>query len=797
MGKKQPEQSKKDQRGCLGRLIWWLIKAGLVVGAFVVLGILGLMGWAKLSASNVSLASLTPGGDSVVLANDGKTVLGHIASDQTGKQLDSDNIPSLIKQAQLAAEDKSFYNHGAIDAYGLGIAMAKDALSMSFDAGGSTIDQQLAKKLVGSEKSLTRKIDELKVANKIESTYTKDDILRMYLNANYYGRGSYGIEDAAQTWFGVSATSLNNVHDPLQVARAAFLASLVQQPGNFEKYNGRPSNLVNADSLWDRVHGVLDQFSQVEKVDPTQMVPPDVIVKAKNLLPLQLTDTVKPTGRVTDGDPYIVAYIHDWMAAWQTENAKILDSSLTDPNDPKAADKADQAGQAAAAGLLARGGLTIQTSLDANLQPMLVNAHKASISPGPSGMIVLNSRDGGVAAVSGGFNYGADPNNYAMYSERPPGSTMKPFVLADAVKHGISPNSVFAAPEAFPGDGPPIQDHTRADAPKCKLTLVQALAKSNNVVYSEAISGKMASCQDRDHTTPIDGYPVNPGEVAQLLQDVGANASLVPGRDSPAKMTAETRLGIGATDYLSPLKLAVMYATLANGGTYLKPHFVDKVTHGDTSLFQFEPESHQVLDPQVAATVNQAMTHVFTEGTAVNDQVKDHPLAGKTGTTDTELADSWMAASNAVSPTASDEPALTFAGWKGQSPTSQGSDVGKVARSFFSHALAGHSRVDFPGADLNAGTHVGLDIPKAPPSAIKTPVTTPSTPDVPTTTEVPVTTTTTTHTTTRVAPPVTTTRSVPPPEGGGGTATGTVTPPTPPGQGGGAVQVVPTTKPSE
>src|SRR5215475_1713385 len=115
----------------------------------------------------------------------------------------------------------------------------------------------------------------------------------MYVNANYYGRGAYGIEDAARTWFGVSATTLNDVNNPLEVARAAFLASLVQQPSRFDDYKGRPSNLVNATAVWNRTRQTLDGLRLVTGFSQSQMVPQKVVDAAKALLPLRLTDTVK------------------------------------------------------------------------------------------------------------------------------------------------------------------------------------------------------------------------------------------------------------------------------------------------------------------------------------------------------------------------------------------------------------------------------------------------------------------------------------------------------------------------
>ncbi len=753
-----------------------LIITGLVVFVAIPLLVFGcFLGYAKYESSRITLPSLAPGGNTVVLASDGRTVLGHIASANAGTQLADAQVPGLVKQAHMAAEDRSFYEHGPFSLKGMAWAMARDAMSGSFEAGGSTITQQYAKKFVGDQRTLGRKTSELAIAYRLEHDYTKDHILSLYVNANYYGRGAYGIEDASRTWFGVSATTLSDMNDPLDVARAAFLAAIIQQPSYFSVYHGSPSDLTHASALWDRTRYVLDGLRQV-KGTPS-LVPQSVIDAAKKLLPLKLTNTVKNSGSAIDGDPYLMNYVHDWLVAWCTQQAE--DEGL-------ASAAAATQGQTQADELLARGGLKIQLSIDPALQAQVVSAHKANLADVKSGVVILNARDGGILAMSGGRDYTVDPFDYALYAERPPGSTMKPFVLADAVEHGVSPQSVFAAPRSITIDGPPIQSYTHADEPGCKATLADALAASNNVVYTELISGKMANCQDRTTLAKISGDPVTPATVADLLHKAGADASLVPGRTSPAPMTVEPRLAIGATIQLSPLKLAVMAATLADGGTYHQPYLISRIDlPNGAKLFQREASSRQVLSGTATATVNQTLTGAFTHGTAVNDQVPGHPLAGKTGTTDTAQGDAWMFAFNAAAPQSPNEPSMVCAAWAGSNPNLEGADVGKVCQQFFGAALRNRPTVNFPSAPANAGTPIGLVTSKPTPatsSQVKTTVPPTSAP-MPTASSVPIPSSTAHPTTPAATTPAPTTpsasspRSVPPPEQTSGQATGVVTPP--------------------
>jgi membrane peptidoglycan carboxypeptidase len=199
-----------------------LIKLGVTAVVLVVVGFACLIGYAKFESSRITLPNLTPNGSSIVLASDGKTVLGHIASADAGKQLTDVQVPALIRQAHMAAEDRGFYTHGPISLPGMAYAIFKDTAGMSFDAGGSTIAQQQAKKYVGSEKSIVRKVDELPYAYRLEHDYTKDQILDMYVNTNYYGRGAYGVEDAAQTWFGVSGGGHSGTELLRSVYRSAW-----------------------------------------------------------------------------------------------------------------------------------------------------------------------------------------------------------------------------------------------------------------------------------------------------------------------------------------------------------------------------------------------------------------------------------------------------------------------------------------------------------------------------------------------------------------------------------------------
>lgn len=496
------------------------IRALFRLGLLLVVLVFGGLGYAQYRASQISLPPLQIGDSSVILASDGQTELGHIAS--TGKNhvsLNDDQVSPLLQQVHMAAEDRSFLTHGAISLPGIAVAMLKNATSLSVKAGGSTITQQYVKDAyLTQEKTIDRKTKELLYSYKVEKEFTKTQIMTKYVNSKYYGRGAYGIEEAAQVWFGVSATELKDMNDPLQVARAAFLASIINQPSKFDDYQGNPSNLVNSKSLYERVNYVLDGLRDIEGVP--NMVSPDVIRMAKQQLPLTLTDTVKPSGSTMDGDPYLVGYTHDWLAAWQTEAAK---------SDGYSDDEAKEKGTATAEAMLTRGGIRIVTTLDAGLHRQLADAVTEELpSRGLSaGAIIQDPRSGGIVAMYAGNNHDTDQFNYALYANRQVGSVMKTVVLSDAVSQGISVQSVLPAPAYIEINGSKIYNDDRLAAPGCQLNLVDAMAKSNNPVHIELITGKMANCANPADLTPIEpNYPVSPSSVAALARKMGADSTL-------------------------------------------------------------------------------------------------------------------------------------------------------------------------------------------------------------------------------------------------------------------------------
>lgn len=674
----------------------------------------------KSLASTIDYPPLNFGENSTVYGSDGST-LGIIQAAGKGESsLKGDQISPLLRHAFLAIEDRGFYEHSGVSFWSMAKATLFNVEKGSFAAGGSTISQQYVKNAyLSREKTLDRYQKGVRLAYKLENDYSKDEILERYINSNYYGKGAVGIDDAAQAWFGHSATQITDVHNPEHVAKAAFLAALVQQPGTFEKPDERnPTQLKNINALKKRQVATLDGFREVKGVKQQDKVPSDVIEKAKQVALNVDAVNKKPKRNETTLDPYLLAYIKDWLAATEAEAAKQLDDRL---NDQAATEK----GQEQAKALLAQGGLKIYTTINPKLQALLPKAvgtgngklTKRGLS---IGSVIMDPATGAVAAIYGGADFAKDGNNYALYADRQPGSTMKTVVLADLVSKGISPMSVLPAPACIKldKDNPEqCNDNKRPGSETCKLSLADATALSNNPVFLEAISGKMADCGDPVNPaklSPISkDYQVSPQSVADLARKMGADDSTVPAKNSPAKLDPVPSLALG-TSSLTPLKLASIGSTLADG-THNKPFIIQKITTGESQRVAYEnaPQAQPVLDPKHVAVINQVLTGVYTKGTAKQAGVPGHPLAGKTGTTAT---DAWMLAWSASDPNkkAPSYVCSIWAGYADNRTTSDkggdlwGADVAQVCKAFFTDALAGVDKVDFPPADLNVGKKVGL-----------------------------------------------------------------------------------------
>ncbi len=390
------KQFKKD-RWSWKKALKWTLYAG---GAFLLLGSLT---FATISLSlpdpNKLSARVVPQ-STKIYARDGTTLLYEIHGEAKRTLVELSDIPDYAKQATISIEDKDFYKNNGINFKGIIRAIFSNITSGDLTGqGGSTITQQFVKNaILTREKTLTRKIKEAVLSIEIEQRYSKDEILKLYLNEIPYGQNAYGIEAAAQTYFG------KHVKD-ITLPEAAYLAALPQRPSYYS-----PSG-PNLDKLEIRKNFVLDQMEAQGYITKEQHDQ----AKAEKVVFNKVKDSILA--------PHFVLYVQQILA--------------------------DKYGEKA----LEEGGLNVVTTLDYNMQQIADKAVKDGVARNEkankasnAALVGIDPKTGQILAMVGSRDYFDDSQdgqvNVAL-RERQPGSSVKPYVYATAFKQGMAPATML------------------------------------------------------------------------------------------------------------------------------------------------------------------------------------------------------------------------------------------------------------------------------------------------------------------------------------------------------------------
>ena len=453
-------------------LIWRVTKWSLVFaiwGGLVVGGVLVWFAWGLPSIDNldeVADKSRRPG--VTVLAADDSLIAGY--GDLYGARLTVNELPPELIQAVISIEDRRFFEHGGFDARGFARAMFANVRAGGIVQGGSTLSQQLAKNLfLTPERSYERKIKELLLALSLERRFEKDQLLTIYLNRVYLGAGTYGVEAAAQRYFGVSARNIDTY-------QAAVLAGLLRAPSRLN-----PDN--NARAAHNRARTVLAAM-----VDAGFLTSDEAAQIARTRRPGR-GDAAQPRARVSGQTR---RYFSDWVLE-------------------RAAGYAGNIG----------GDLSVETTLDPRLQK-LAEAAVADADAGGAEMALVAMRDdGAVLAMVGGRSYGASQFNRVTRALRQPGSAFKPVVYLPALEAGMTPDSpVRDAPITVDGWTP----RNFSGEYQGTVTLREAVARSLNTVavrVSEDVGRDrvVQAARRLGITAPLDPHPsiaLGAGEVTPL-----------------------------------------------------------------------------------------------------------------------------------------------------------------------------------------------------------------------------------------------------------------------------------------
>jgi 1A family penicillin-binding protein len=514
-----------------------------------------------------------------IFAGDG-SLLTTLHADQNRETVPLSQMPKELQNAAVAIEDERFWHHTGVDIRAMIRAAWADANNGKIVEGGSTITEQYVKNVLADrERTVHRKLREAALAYQLEHKIGKAKILEGYLNTIYFGNGAYGIQAAADTYFGEPA-------EKLTLPQSAMIAGLIRSPTNYDPYDHPDVALTRRTAVLDKMaslHMITDQEAATAKAAPL------------GVTHKQVSDRYPA--------PYFVEAVKQ----------QILD----DPKYGAGASPAERQQN------LFNGGLRVYTTVDLAKQAEAEQAvakvlSKPATDP-EAAVVSLEPGTGNVRALVGGrdfFGGGSQAKfNLATQGERPAGSAFKPFVLAAAVEQGVSLHKLYPAPQTL--DLPLPRGgvwHVRnfEDEGGGTMDLVQATIHSINTVYARLI------------------LEVGPNEAVDVARQLGITSHLDP---YPSAV-------LGTND-VNPLEMASAYAALDNKGTALTPVLITKVTKADgTVLYQHQPDPHPALDPAVVDQVRTVLEQVVQQGTGVGARI-GRPVAGKTGTGE-QWRDAWF-----------------------------------------------------------------------------------------------------------------------------------------------------------
>ncbi|MER6105940.1 transglycosylase domain-containing protein [Streptomyces sp. NPDC001832] len=499
-------------------------------------------------------------------------------------------VPLTVQHAVLAAEDRDFYSERAVDLQALARA-AWNTLTGQGKQGGSTITQQYVKNYyLGQEQTIVRKVKEFFIAVKLNREQSKKQILEGYLNTSYFGRNAYGIQAAAQAYYGKEIGDITT-------AEGAYLASLLKAPSAYDVIV-HPENKDAALARWNYV---LDGMVKEKWLDAGERAAMKFPVPGK----------VKPSTGLSGQRGYIVQAVEDYLAS-----NKIIDENT-----------------------LATGGYRITTTLEKTKQNALVKAVDDNVMSQTStereadrnvrvGGASIDTGTGRVVAMYGGVDYVKQYVNNATRRDYQVGSTFKPFVFASAVANGSTAQ-----------DGQRITPNTEYDGTNRRM--VQGLngptgyapANEDDISYGP-ITVRIATDKSVNAVYAQMAEDVGPDKVKQTAIGLG-----LPKNTPDLTPYPSIALGVATA---SVLDMTEAYATLANHGRHSAYTLVDKVSKGGADLELPDRNTEQAVSREAADTTTAILQSVVESGSGTAAQGAGRPAAGKTGTAEDDKA-AWFA----------------------------------------------------------------------------------------------------------------------------------------------------------
>ena len=536
--------------------------------------------------------------------------------------IDIEDMPKHLKDAAIASEDKRFRSHWGVDLQSFARAVVVNISSMSFRQGFSTLSQQLARNLykeVGFKDSITRKFKEIITAVQIERTYTKDEILEMYLNTVHFGHGTYGAESAAKRFFNKTASQLT-------IGESAMLIGLLPSPANY-------SPLRNLNKAIDRRSLVLklmydqDLISYQEYMEQNSIIPDNIFYEIPRGKAPYFAEHVRRILEKQDDELGINIY-QDGLKIYTTLDyrlQKIAEESVMktlkknqDEFNKQLFDDEDRFSKLGYLSIYPAD--SVKTMLNGQLelyeelrQNLLVQC----------AFVALDTKTGEILAMIGGRSDYLDQYNRATQALRQPGSVFKPYIYTAAIDNNYPVTTqLLNQPVAL------YRNNSKGEREKWTpknydnstgglTTLREGLRRSLNLISVRMVQELVPPRQVKD--------------IAQRMQI-----------SSPIRAVDAIALG---TSEVRPIEIVSSYATFANKGIYSSPMAIVRIEDKYGRIIkEYSNEQKEVLSPETAYMMTNLLQTVVDKGTGGSIRWKykfRHPAAGKTGTTQ-NWSDAWF-----------------------------------------------------------------------------------------------------------------------------------------------------------
>lgn len=552
----------------------------------------------------ISLAALDT--RSVLYDKDGNEIFRFVDDGSNRELLTLDQMPEQLITAVVTIEDEAFFTHPGVNLRATFRALIENVGAGGISQGGSTITQQLVKNRVLSEqdreeRSIPVKIREAVLSWRMENELSKGEILEAYLNSVYFGAGAYGVQAAAERYFGIDATELD-------WPEAALLAALISSPADYDPF-------INPDAALRQRQIALNRLVEVGAITEED-------ARYYNRVPLPSELNTREAQLPED---YFVAEVR----------RRFLDGTLPANQAPEVIAFTGETRESRIDALF-RGGYHIFTTYDAVAQQEAENARDTvvpadfAILPGNTeeqnatrftmAFAAIEPATGAVRALVGGPRFEEAKFNLATQGDRQPGSSFKTFVLIAALEAGFVPNDTISGigPCQFdnPGSVDPIYRVTNfGNSGGSVDTLTNQVTRSSNCAFVRL------------------GQAVGIPNVIETAIRMGID--LDPEKDN------NPSLPLGATE-VRPLEVASAYATIANGGVRHEPYYIERIEDSNGNvLYQHQGQGTRVLGEEVACLATQVLEQNVIRGTGTRAQVADQPAGGKTGTTE-NFSDAWF-----------------------------------------------------------------------------------------------------------------------------------------------------------